>query len=138
MRGDKLCLVYSVGLARDGEVLNRDFVAFAGDVDQTEVNSNGVFAMQVHVREHRFIGVHVHAIHEPSGFIGAYGEQTDLWVAKSVVDILEVLAVSGISGKIDSAFGRVDEKRSPQRSIGIPDASARGMDRLEKIDLCVL
>src|SRR4029077_7449566 len=138
MRSDKLCLVNSVSLASDGKVVHRGFVAFPGVVDQTEVNSNGVFAMQLHMRKHRFIGVHVHAIHEPPRLIGAYGQQTDLRGAKSVVDALEMVGVCGVSRKIDSPLRGIDEKGSPQRPVGIPDASARSMDRLEKKDLCVL
>src|SRR5260221_1857071 len=132
MRSDNLGLLNCVGLASDREVVHRGRVAFPGVVDQTEVNRNGVFAMQFHMRKLRFIGVHVHAIHEPSRLIGAYGQQTDLRGAISGVDTLEVVAVRGVPCKIDSPFRGIDEKRSPQCRIGIPDASARSMDRLEK------
>jgi hypothetical protein len=66
--------------------------------------------MEVAVRPHSLVRVHVHAIHEPSRLIRAKGQQTDSWDAVLLVDCAEVRFVRAVTSEINSAFRRIDQE----------------------------
>ena len=100
----------AMGSSSSDEIVNGGVVTFTRVVNQTEMNADRALTMEVEVRAHSLVRVHVHPIHEPSRLIRPNGQQTDSWGAVLLVDVAKMRSVCAVTRKINSAFRRIDQK----------------------------
>src|SRR4029077_8388510 len=121
VRRDEIGPVDAMGSSSGDEIVYGRVETLTGVVNQPEMNANRALTMEIEVCPHSLVRVHVHAVHEPSRLVRADRQQTDSWSAEPFVDGPEVPPVRGVAGEVDLSIRRVDQKRSPERLIRVPD-----------------
>ena len=85
VRRDEMRRVDALGSSSLGEIVRGRLVTFTRVINQAEMNAKRGLTMEVEVRPHSLVRVHVHAIHEPSRLVRTNGQQTGSWGAVLLV-----------------------------------------------------
>src|SRR5713101_5836688 len=110
VRRDELCRVDAMAPASSDESLNGRVVTLTRVINQTEMNTDRALTMELKVRAHCLVRVHVHPVHEPSRRVRTNRQQADSWGAVLLVDAAIMCSVRAVTSKINAAFRRIDQE----------------------------
>ena len=91
--------------------------AFVGELPGAIMHAEAAGGVEVLVGQDGFGGVHVHAAHEPAGFIGTNGQQGKVRGTEAAVDFAEERAVGGIAGEEEGLVGIRQMETAPEAGV---------------------
>src|SRR5688500_16481440 len=77
----------------------------------------------------RFLGVHVHDLHEPAGIIGPDGDHHQIEWPASLPDFPELGMIGRVAREVEPEAGRLESKPAPERPVAVAEAAGAEVPR---------
>src|SRR5688500_14166287 len=75
------------------------------------------------VDPNRFLGVHVHDLHEPAGIVGPDRDHHQIEWPASPSDLPELGMIGRVAREVEPETGRLERKPTPERPVAVAEAA---------------
>ena len=75
------------------------------------------------MRLNGFLGTHVHRRHEPARFVGADGQECEIWLAELFANLDEVISEPRVPSEVHPTFWIFDYISAPQSFVAVENGT---------------
>jgi hypothetical protein len=102
------------GGARRLELPDRVVDALVGQLETAIVNTDAQARLEIEMRAHGLLRIHVLVAHEPARFVGADREQREVHDTVALAQLLEMPPVAGVAGEVRLEAAVLNNEAAPQ------------------------
>src|ERR1700722_3547903 len=133
----------ALGAADARQLVNGLIQGVVRELKRSPMNTDTAFCAEIQVNLHRLLQIHVLILHEPARQAGADSNQRDVEPAallgslarrEMAAHILEILAVTRITGEKPMKIGTQNCPSAPQGLVAIAQRAARPMLRRNQVE----